>query len=312
LRARVGLTCFACMVTCISGLVAPSYSDTLYLRNGAKYTDVTVVEQTQTDLVLTVSGGATRIVPLHAVAGVIMDSKTQLVGNSSDGKRIQLSKETNGSSSNRLVVWGRRPVHAFVNQQGVPTFTNIPDKYSSKEYEEILQRLQPIVAFRPPTPAANRLLKQALALEATPPERRRWYAPSVRQELDSRIVTYARRYGVRPELVKAIIHAESNFDEQARSDKGAMGLMQLMPRTAAAMGITDAYDTEQNIAGGTQYFSKLLEFFGEERLAIAAYNAGPGRVKEHGGVPPIEETRTYVSRVLKYAEMYKEEMTASL
>ena len=80
--------------------------------------------------------------------------------------------------------------------------------------------------------------------------------------------------------------------------------MQLMPRTAAAMGIKDPFNPEENIAGGTQYLSKLLKMFGNERLAVAAYNAGPGRVKRYGGVPPYRETRQYVDRVFRHVDIY--------
>ena len=91
------------------------------------------------------------------------------------------------------------------------------------------------------------------------------------------------------------------IDPNATSHCGAMGIMQLMPGTAASLGVTNAYDPEQNIMGGAKYLSQMLsEFGGSTQLAVAAYNAGPGSVSKYGGIPPYEETQTYVERVLGY------------
>lgn len=116
----------------------------------------------------------------------------------------------------------------------------------------------------------------------------------------------ARKYAVDPALVRAIIHAESNFNPLARSRKGAMGLMQLMPATAKDMGVIDAADATQNIEGGVKYLARMLERFnGSVALATAAYNAGPGAVQKYKGVPPYEETKTYVFRVNLLHQRYK-------
>ncbi len=121
---------------------------------------------------------------------------------------------------------------------------------------------------------------------------------------DDLIVEHSRRNGVRQSLVRAVIQVESGFNPFARSPKGAMGLMQLMPDTARQLGVANAFNAAENVRGGVLYLRQLLDRYGnDEVLALAAYNAGPGAVDRHGQrVPPFRETKDYVLRVNKLAE----------
>ncbi len=116
-------------------------------------------------------------------------------------------------------------------------------------------------------------------------------------------------YNVEQAFIRAVIHAESAFNPLARSRKGAMGLMQLMPFTAKEMGVRNASDPQENIQGGVKYLAGLLRTFdGDQNLAAAAYNAGPNAVVRHKGIPPYEETQTYVKRVNILKQRYKNQM----
>lgn len=126
-----------------------------------------------------------------------------------------------------------------------------------------------------------------------------------RTEIDGIIKKYAQENNIDESLVKAVVKAESGFNPQAKSPVGAQGLMQLMPNTARGLGVNNPFDPEQNIAGGTKYLKGLLDRFdGRVDFALAAYNAGPGAVKKYGGVPPYNETKNYVKRVLDYQKQY--------
>src|SRR3954447_10488252 len=124
-------------------------------------------------------------------------------------------------------------------------------------------------------------------------------------QYDSLIQDAAQRNGVDPALLKGLIRQESNFDPTAGSGAGAVGLTQLMPATAASLGVTDPTDPAQSIEGGAKYLRAQLDRFGgDPAKALAAYNAGPGAVQRFGGVPPYAETQQYVQKVLGYARQY--------
>lgn len=118
------------------------------------------------------------------------------------------------------------------------------------------------------------------------------YEPVIRRHADA--------HGLSPKLVSAVMRVESCYDHRAVSRSGARGLMQLMPMTAAELGVHDSFDPEQNVSGGVRYLASMLQRFGRDlRLGLAAYNAGPEAVTRHQGIPPYPETVSYVSRILK-------------
>jgi soluble lytic murein transglycosylase-like protein len=122
-------------------------------------------------------------------------------------------------------------------------------------------------------------------------------------EYDQIIASTSAKYGVSPTLVKAVIRAESGYNPNAVSSKGASGLMQLMPGTARSLKVSNSFDPQDNVEGGVKYLRFLLDTFrGDVSLALAAYNAGLGNVAKYGGIPPYNETRTYVNRVLSYMQ----------
>ena len=174
-----------------------------------------------------------------------------------------------------------RNMHQFRGKDGSVTFTNIPEKYTTnKNFERVNVQYQPVS-----------VPKKYKAFNSP-----KNYTPGNIAELVKR---YATAYGLDEGLVCAVIKCESNFNANAVSRAGACGLMQLMPGTAAEMGVTRIFDPAENIAGGTQYLAQMLSIFkGDVRLALAGYNAGPEAVRRHGGIPPYAETQAYVKKVI--------------
>jgi soluble lytic murein transglycosylase-like protein len=124
---------------------------------------------------------------------------------------------------------------------------------------------------------------------------------------DATIASVASRYNIEPAILHGLIQQESGFDPNARSSAGALGLTQLMPGTASSLGVSNPLEPTQSIEGGARYHSEMLgKFGGNVQDALAAYNAGPGAVSQYGGVPPYAETQEYVSKVLGYANAYRQ------
>lgn len=132
-------------------------------------------------------------------------------------------------------------------------------------------------------------------------ESNRLHMTLTEREIEPVIKRYSSEHRLHPALIRAVIKAESNFDPRAVSRAGAIGLMQLMPQTAMRFDVRDLYDPDDNVGGGTKYLRQLLDrFHGNLPLALAAYNAGENIVDRYQALPPIDETRQYVKKVLKY------------
>lgn len=124
-------------------------------------------------------------------------------------------------------------------------------------------------------------------------------APVDAEDLNPQINLAAAQHGVSSDLLRAVAHIESGFSPCAKSTKGAQGLMQIMPTTGRDLGLVDPWDSQQSLLAGAKYLRQLLDRYnGNVRLALGAYNAGPARVDRYGDVPPIEETRAYVQRIM--------------
>ena len=172
-----------------------------------------------------------------------------------------------------LSVWA--DIYKYVDANGVVHFTNTPTSNQYKLY--LKERRAPATR----TVAAGN------------------FGPIISR--------HAAAFRLEEALVRAVIKAESGYNPRAVSKKGALGLMQLMPDTAKLMKVGDPLDVEENIRGGSRYLRLMLdEFNGDLDLALAAYNAGPNAVRRHGGIPPYEETRTYVDRVKTYMQNYRQ------
>jgi len=137
-----------------------------------------------------------------------------------------------------------------------------------------------------------------------------YFAKPIRSQYDALIVNLALQYDLEPSFIKAVIHVESAFDHMAVSKAGAMGLMQLMPATAASYQLTkETFKPSNNIEAGVRHMKDLMErYSGNKKLSLAAYNAGAGAVSKYNGIPPYKETQNYVVKVMKLYNLYKKEI----
>jgi soluble lytic murein transglycosylase len=189
-----------------------------------------------------------------------------------------------------LPVTGKADIYRYVDKDGVIHFTNVPTEPNYRKVPS-LPSLPTYAAKRPAYYGVARG-RQSLTCPT---------GPANQYAYDFHIQLVCQRYSLDRKLVKAVIRAESGYNAQAVSPKGAAGLMQLMPGTSRDLGVLDPFDPYQNIDGGARYLRAMLNRFGNDViLALAAYNAGPESVQKYGGVPPYDETQTYVQRVLDY------------
>jgi soluble lytic murein transglycosylase-like protein len=180
----------------------------------------------------------------------------------------------------------RADIYKYTDENGVICFTDAP---FGKKTERVAKEKTTDLPTENRAVTRTSANRPAASTFAGPVD----YAPYVRKA--------ASKYEVEPELIRAVIKAESNGDHRAVSPKGAKGLMQLMPQTANDMNVSNPFNPEENIEGGTRYLRYLLEKFnGDITLAVAAYNAGPQAVEKYGNVPPISETIQYVKKVFAF------------
>ena len=177
-------------------------------------------------------------------------------------------------------------IYVLVDHLGRTLYTDRPDRY----------------------PDYTRLTGQSARATLKRSSRRPSKKSRGRTDIDQLIAVTATRNELDSALLKAVVHAESSFNPRAQSRRGALGLMQLMPRTAKHYGVRNAFDPKQNLTGGARHLRNLLHRFNEnETLALAAYNAGETAVKRHGGIPPYAETRAYVRRVQRLRRTYQQQ-----
>lgn len=160
----------------------------------------------------------------------------------------------------------------------------------ANQSEQLFSQGNSITPFGIPTNPVEKLT--AVSTVTSSPGTNNPYADIIKQAAD--------KFQLPEKLIAAVIKQESNFKSNAKSHAGAAGLMQLMPGTAKYLGVSNPMDPEQNIMGGAKYLRKMLNQFGTNEMALAAYNAGPGNVNKYGGIPPFKETQNYVKKVMNY------------
>lgn len=172
-------------------------------------------------------------------------------------------------------------IYRYEDDEGIIHFTDAP---TDKRFKVFMRDLK-----------KDKQLRTKLSLAGANPT-----------EYDAIIAASSQKYGVSPSLIKAVIQAESGYNPNAVSRKGASGLMQLMPKTARSLKVNNSLDPKDNVEGGVKYLRFLLDTFrGDVSLALAAYNAGLNKVAKYGGIPPYTETRNYVNKVLSFMQSYQ-------
>lgn len=179
------------------------------------------------------------------------------------------------------VPYAEADIYRYEDDEGIIHFTDAP---TDKRFKVFMRDLK-----------KDKQLRTKLSLAGANPT-----------EYDAIIASSSQKYGVSPSLIKAVIQAESGYNPNAVSRKGASGLMQLMPGTARSLKVSNSFDPKDNVEGGVKYLRFLLDTFrGDVSLALAAYNAGLNKVAKYGGIPPYSETRNYVNKVLAFMQSYQ-------
>jgi len=199
------------------------------------------------------------------------------------------------------LAWSADPIQKIYTDDGTVAFSNIPNNKSAAKTTFIYKsKSNSIVTFSDHKPInADYEILRFDCYACNPSSTINWNTVQLNTTDYATLVKLsANTHAVDPALVRALIHAESHFNPNAKSRVGAQGLMQLMPATAKELGVNNVFNPQQNIQGGVRYLAQLLNTFnGDITLATAAYNAGPNAVKKYKGVPPYNETKVYVERV---------------
>jgi soluble lytic murein transglycosylase-like protein len=216
---------------------------------------------------------------------------------------MQGARHANVKSTGLTIVdYLANPLRVKSHYQRSPELLSSAAKENRSPSRQVLAANKASPAKDPPSALSDETPVSSVRLSVARPSHRESNIRE-RHKIEKSIQKAARKYNLSPGLIRGVIQAESNFRVNAVSRAGAQGLMQLMPATAKELGVTKPLDIDQNIDGGARYLRKMLDRFGGDvKLALAAYNAGPGTVRKYGGNVPYRETIQYVDRVLRFSE----------